>query len=762
MFARIGSLNRPSNRPDRARLQDPKSLQNPKSLRRTLRAAAVVLFVPLMLLTSQAEAAIEAYLDQPSVVQGGSVQIYASTDAATFSATVRERATGQIVYSISGQAGLNQTIPPNAYEGPNWQPSLTLSVPATWAPGLYRIVLESGSADATLDLIVRSATAGSVSDIVLIDNLTTRAAYNSWGGRSQYDFNSQGGTRAGVVSYRRPGNGVVELEIEEFAGWAQDMNIPIEFASMLDLHHLPTLLSAYSTVVFAGHSEYWSKEMRDAFDAFVAAGGNAVILSGNTMWWQIRVNGSDQICYKDASQDPLTGVDDERVTVNWFAPPVNDPENRSIGASWRNGGYANYGATFPAAQGYGGYTIVRPDHWLFEGTGLEEGDTFGQRHTIVGYETDGALIETIDGLPIPTGLDGTPLDYEIVGTSLADTGSGLGLATPGTLAVPGGGEIFNAATIDWADGLWSLPRETVADHQVSLATYNILRRFSSLDAPLAVGLSSDSIVRSVPQEFFVYPKGGEPPYQYAVTSGTLPAGLSLDADTGLVSGITTQTTSAPLTVTVSDANDHSVPISFTLSIVDVFNYWDGEDGTATVWDIYDAHPAGATFENVFDAARGSQVLQSNGLGTGNGFRLGGRQGVGGRNGTPWRNEVFTEIEWSMNFDAPYILYLDVETTAGHRYMQYTPATQAPTGLGEYVVTGLGPQSTDGTWRDYSRDVQADLEAAQPGVEILEFNAFLFRGSGRIDDIRLVPEPANWAALRMIGFLGLIAGLRREH
>ncbi len=44
---------------------------------------------------------------------------------------------------------------------------------------------------------------------------------------------------------------------------------------------------------------------------------------------------------------------------------------------------------------------------------------------------------------------------------------------------------------------------------------------------------------------------------------------------------------------------------------------------------------------------------------------------------------------------------------------------------------------DGQWQTFYRDLQADLEEAQPGVTILEVNGFLIRGSGRVDDIRLL-------------------------
>ena len=44
---------------------------------------------------------------------------------------------------------------------------------------------------------------------------------------------------------------------------------------------------------------------------------------------------------------------------------------------------------------------------------------------------------------------------------------------------------------------------------------------------------------------------------------------------------------------------------------------------------------------------------------------------------------------------------------------------------------------DGQWHTYVRDLQADLNTAQPGVTILEVNGFLIRGSGMVDDIKLI-------------------------
>ena len=60
------------------------------------------------------------------------------------------------------------------------------------------------------------------------------------------------------------------------------------------------------------------------------------------------------------------------------------------------------------------HTVHRPDHWLLTGTGLKRGDRFGDKDTVVGYECDGCEMELKDGLPVPTGRDGTPKDFVIL------------------------------------------------------------------------------------------------------------------------------------------------------------------------------------------------------------------------------------------------------------------------------------------------------------------------------------------------------------
>ena len=99
------------------------------------------------------------------------------------------------------------------------------------------------------------------------------------------------------------------------------------------------------------------------------------------------------------------------------------------GVSFARGGYHRIGRA--VAAGAGGYTVYRPDHWVFAGTDLGYGDLIGAGSVVVGYECDGCDFTCRDGLPEPTGLDGTPADFEILGLAPAHPFDRGHLGAPG-------------------------------------------------------------------------------------------------------------------------------------------------------------------------------------------------------------------------------------------------------------------------------------------------------------------------------------------
>jgi hypothetical protein len=76
---------------------------------------------------------------------------------------------------------------------------------------------------------------------------------------------------------------------------------------------------------------------------------------------------------------------------------------------------------------------------------------------------------------------------------------------------------------------------------------------------------SDGYV-GAPYSDMVSGTGGKPPYSWAVTTGTLPAGVSLDPASGALSGAPTGAGMSTFTLTLTDANALTSPKSFTVGV----------------------------------------------------------------------------------------------------------------------------------------------------------------------------------------------------
>ena len=279
-----------------------------------------------------------------------------------------------------------------------------------------------------------------------------------------------------------------------FVKWAEARGYSIDYAVNSDLEFHPEILDGYRLVLSIGHDEYWSAPMRDNIEAFAIGGGNLAFFSGNTMWWQVRseASGRELVCYKGLyREDPVyQSGDHHRLSTVWCHHLIGRPENRLTGVSFAYGGYHRFFDQFQ--DGPDGYTIHRPDHWAFTGTGLKKDDLLGSQDMIVNFECDGCELRYKWGMPFPTGRDGTPKSFEILATApagLSKADDSIGIVNealhgneaanqhhqPGA-AVMGlhtlGGTVFTSGTTNWSHGLRG------ADPHVERITGNILDRLS--------------------------------------------------------------------------------------------------------------------------------------------------------------------------------------------------------------------------------------------------------------------------------------------
>ncbi|MEO6571781.1 MAG: N,N-dimethylformamidase beta subunit family domain-containing protein, partial [Ilumatobacteraceae bacterium] len=296
-----------------------------------------------------------------------------------------------------------------------------------------------------------------------------------------------------------------------FVEWAERSGRTFDMAVSSDLED-PGALDGYDLVVSVGHDEYWSAPQRATLEAHVGAGGRLASFSGNTMFWQVRIEedprgGSTMIGHKYSAHrtDPVVEHGDaSTMSGMWADPIVGRPEAALLGAGSAWGLYHRFGQA--TARGLGGFIVYRDDHWLFEGTGLRYGDVLGARDGVVGYETVGCRIQFDEyQLPVRAGGDGTPNDLEIVAfcpssnlrdgeypasiSALADQGDldfvaerlfgridadsiarirhGNAVMVVARPYGAGGGEVVTVGTTDWVFGLAS-------DPAVARVTSNVL------------------------------------------------------------------------------------------------------------------------------------------------------------------------------------------------------------------------------------------------------------------------------------------------
>jgi|GEM_PF-1680381 len=163
-------------------------------------------------------------------------------------------------------------------------------------------------------------------------------------------------------------------------------------------------------------------------------------------------------------------------------------------------------------------------------------------------------------------------------------------------------------------------------------------------------------------------------------------------------------------------------------------YEDAEDGDTTGWRVYDHTPKGAKIYNRYDHQKKSRVIKLKGKGLKNGYILGNWENKKGA----WNNQTEKVVSWSMRFKRRFVVYIRVMTSQGAKYIYYTNSDRdyGVSSSGRYIHLGLGSDSNNGRWQTFTRDLEADLKKYQPNNALLAVNAFLIRGNGRVDDIKL--------------------------
>ncbi len=450
---------------------------------------------------TQTPRSIEGFADVTSAVAGNDVTLFVNTTARSFHVEAYRMGYyqglgGRLIWTSDDAAGVGQS-PPTVIAGFNtvqtrWTPSLTVPIDATWPPGAYLLKLVGdGGEQQYIPLCVRDD--ASRAAFVLQHSVTTWQAYNLWGGYSLYNGVAAGGLafsqstdgkdfahRARLVSFDRPYSHDWAQGASDFIGnefplifHMESLGLDVTYWTDVDLHEQPQRLLQHRCLFSLGHDEYWSKEMRDGATWAHNVGVNLGFLGANACYRQIRFQPSPvgpnriEVCYKSATEDPLFGKDNARVTgPEWAAPPTSWDESQLIGSM-----YQDVGAD--AAM-----VVTDASSWFWAGTGVTDGQALA--HVVQGeYDR------------FDTAVPG-PRNVEILAHSPV-TNRGPGRYSDVTwYTTPGGGGVFATGNASWVNKLSNTTAfpTIVVPAAIPGVTEVLLRAMENVYATLGTGPGS--------------------------------------------------------------------------------------------------------------------------------------------------------------------------------------------------------------------------------------------------------------------------------
>lgn len=428
--------------------------------------------------------ALAAYASSTSVTRGGTIAFAVSTPSPTYDVAVdrfagagpaqqrllvRKNLQGRDQgYWIRATFGVHHcpTCAVDRRTGevqPNWAWTFALTVPRQWPSGLYRAVFTSaGGADA-VPFVVKAD--GEPAPLLVVISFSTYEAYNDWGGKSLYAYNSvgprtvAGNAEAAMVSFLRPyatwtptappviGYGTASDWM--LAAWLAQHRLTADFASDIDIAANPELVHGRRLIIFAGHSEYWSQAEFEAALSAREGGTSLAFLGGNDVYWRVRYQGAYQtlIEYRVPSLDPLS-ADPTQVTGLFDSPQVGEPQSELTGTLYESG--------VPTYELPWTVTADAPA-WLLRGSGLQAGASI--QHA-VGGECD----RYYPSAPQPAGV------MVVAQTSFLH---GRAVCSSTLYQASSGAWVFNAGDMDWDLHLLS-------SGAIAAITGNVVAKFSGL------------------------------------------------------------------------------------------------------------------------------------------------------------------------------------------------------------------------------------------------------------------------------------------
>jgi hypothetical protein len=226
-------------------------------------------------------------------------------------------------------------------------------------------------------------------------------------------------------------------------GWMERQGYRYDLYADYQLHSGVLDLDAYRILILNTHPEYWSEEMYRAVKRWVfERGGHLMYLGGNGLNCKVEYldGGTRMRCL---NQWPAGYESRFHVQV--------ESEANLLGVVYSD----------PGAMTVAPYEVVLPDHWVFAGTGLKAGDTFGLK-TLHERYGDGASGHETDKIS-----PSSPKNIQFLARGLNPNDGGAHLVY---FETPGGGAVFSTGSITY-------PTALLCDLPISTITLSVLKRF---------------------------------------------------------------------------------------------------------------------------------------------------------------------------------------------------------------------------------------------------------------------------------------------
>lgn len=436
--------------------------------------------------------AIEGYCSRQSVKAGETLDFFVSTKpAARFKIEIFR--TGY--YGGKGARLMTELGPFEGHEQPTppvgekrlrecrWQKSTALTIPPDWVSGVYlgRLTTLPATADEPYwqSYVVFIVTDDRPADILFQCSDNTWQAYNKW--PDDYSLYTDPKGNQGPwsdVSFDRPyakyaqiyenpqsvGSG--EWLCFEFpaAFWLEQLGYDVTYCSNADMITPDHGLKCKSFISI-GHDEYWDIRQYESVEKMRDAGVNLLFLSGNS------------VCWVTPFSPNADGAPNRRI---FRGGPYGGDYKYAVDREKNHGPYPHRGPdegylmgvrNISPVNGGGDWICAKPEHWVFEGTGMKKGDSIPG---LIGWEYHGDPPNDLPGLAVVA--EGTcwqggrnPQQWQAV-----------------VFDGPKGNFIFNASTIWWAQALskppgqmpvWShYSRPHGTDPRIQRITANLLKK----------------------------------------------------------------------------------------------------------------------------------------------------------------------------------------------------------------------------------------------------------------------------------------------